>query len=277
MTRTTEKFAAPESDVGVVAGLDVQQADAVASRTAGDAPAGPDGHRPSLIQTDAPAVEQDRGVGPCVLACGRDPTERERALVLEEELALLREEQAEARQVDLRFVGLDLREVGVVREVGAQALRQPVLQIEAHVCVQIARERQACVRRSRQVHRPVRLHVQGARAAGRFQPRPRVAAIDACCTLCMPRPAGIRVISDSSFFQRLVRRALKPQIWAVPSRYRSDLNGSAISTVHPPSKRPVARSQIGFQSEAYCRSFVTCPSFRPPIELIVKPMPLRRS
>ena len=51
--------------------------------------------------------------------------ERERALVLEEELALLRKEQAEAREVDLLLVGFDLREVGVVGEVGRQVLREP--------------------------------------------------------------------------------------------------------------------------------------------------------
>ena len=44
-----------------------------------------------------------------------DAAEGERALVLEEELALLGKEQAEAREVDLLLVGLDLREVGVVR------------------------------------------------------------------------------------------------------------------------------------------------------------------
>ena len=101
-----------------------------------------------------------------------------------------------------------------------------------------------------------------------------VAAIDDCCTLCIPRPAGTRVISDNSFFQRTVRSALKPQTCAAPSRYRSDLNGIAISTVHPPSKRPTAKSQIGFQSAEYCRSFVIWPSFRPPIELMVNADPV---
>ena len=46
---------------------------------------------------------------------GRAAAEVEDALALEEELALLGEEQVEARQVDLLLVFFDLREVGVVR------------------------------------------------------------------------------------------------------------------------------------------------------------------
>ena len=42
---------------------------------------------------------------------------------LEEEVALLGEEQAEPRQVDLLLVDLDLREVGVDGEVGGEVLR----------------------------------------------------------------------------------------------------------------------------------------------------------
>ena len=61
--------------------------------------------------------------------------EREDALSLEEEVALLGEEQAEARQVDLLLVLLHLREVRVYGEVGGQAARQAVLGVEAGVAV----------------------------------------------------------------------------------------------------------------------------------------------
>ena len=44
----------------------------------------------------------------------------EEAGALGEELALLGEEQAEAREVDDLLVGLDLREVGLVGQIGRQ-------------------------------------------------------------------------------------------------------------------------------------------------------------
>src|SRR5688572_23097997 len=72
------------------------------------------------------------------------------------------------------------------------------------------------------------------------------AASDACWMPPCPRARGTGVRNDSSFFQRLVRNALKPHVWLSPWRYRSDLNGMAASTVHPPSNRPVANSQIAF-------------------------------
>ena len=50
-----------------------------------------------------------------------DIAELEDALVLEEEIALLGEEQVEPREVDLLLVGFDLREVGVDGEVPARA------------------------------------------------------------------------------------------------------------------------------------------------------------
>ena len=49
-----------------------------------------------------------------------DVAEVEDAGVLEEELALLREEQAELRQVDLLLVGFGLREVGIDGDVERQ-------------------------------------------------------------------------------------------------------------------------------------------------------------
>src|SRR5262245_42857236 len=47
----------------------------------------------------------------------------------------------------------------------------------------------------------------------------------------------------------MARRIWMPQVWFVPDTYRSDLKGTAISIVQPPSKRPVRTSHTGFQSE----------------------------
>ena len=62
---------------------------------------------------------------------------RERAEAFEEEVALLREEQVEARQVDLLLVDFDLREVGVDRQVGGDVLRDAVLHVAADAAVAI--------------------------------------------------------------------------------------------------------------------------------------------
>ena len=78
-------------------------------------------------QADAPAEEQPhvlrRVLPPAAAAASATAAataaaaELEDAGVLEEEVALLGKEQAEARQVDLLLVGFDLREVGVDGEV----------------------------------------------------------------------------------------------------------------------------------------------------------------
>ena len=86
-----------------------------------------------------------------------------------------------------------------------------------------------------------------------------VAASDARKTPLYAFAFGMGVRCDSSFFHRVTRRALKPQICDRPGRYRSDLNGMAASTVHPPSNRPTSTSQIVFQSRLH-RSLVICPS-----------------
>ena len=65
--------------------------------------------------------------------------EGEHALVLQEELAFFREEQAEAREVHLLLVGLHLREVGVVGEVGREVRRDAVLRIDADIGAGIVR------------------------------------------------------------------------------------------------------------------------------------------
>ena len=87
-------------------------------------PPAENGHLAIAGETDAAAVEEDGHVGGGLRAGGEAVvTEGEEALILQEEVALLGEEEAEAGQVHLLLVGLDLREVGVVGEVGRQVLR----------------------------------------------------------------------------------------------------------------------------------------------------------
>jgi hypothetical protein len=59
-----------------------------------------------------------------------------RALILEEELALLGEEQADARQVDLLLVRFHLREIAAIREVPRQPAA-PVFQVESSVAAPV--------------------------------------------------------------------------------------------------------------------------------------------
>ena len=96
--------------------------------------------------------------------------ERERAGALEEEVALLGEEQVEAGQVDLLFVHLDLREVGVHRQVGGEVLGEPVLDVAADAGVGVAASSGGCTVRSVvSAAERVRLQLDGAAADRRFQ------------------------------------------------------------------------------------------------------------
>ena len=72
----------------------------------------PDAERPIL-----PAEERDE-IPP--LGLDRADAHLKARRALQEELALLRKEEAETRQVDLLLVGLDLREVGAVARVEEQ-------------------------------------------------------------------------------------------------------------------------------------------------------------
>ena len=109
----------------VVAGLHVEHAERDAGDLAGEPSAGAQRHLAPAVEADAAAEEQIRRVA----AAGREPGagaagEREDAEALEKEVALLGEEQVEARQVDLLLVDFDLREVGVDGQVRGQVLRQ---------------------------------------------------------------------------------------------------------------------------------------------------------
>ena len=87
--------------------------------------------RAGIGQADPPAEEQvglDRRRGE--RAAG---AHLELAGVLQEEVALLGKEQAEAGQVHLLLVDFDLREVGVVGDVEVHAAGDAVFQVEADV------------------------------------------------------------------------------------------------------------------------------------------------
>ena len=90
-------------------------------------------------QTRAAANRQQRAVVADADAAAEEQIDltrapdREQPAVLEEERPLLREQQVEARQVDLLFVDFDLREVGVVGEVERRARRDADLGVDAPV------------------------------------------------------------------------------------------------------------------------------------------------
>ena len=144
--------------------LDVERADRPVADASGEARPGQ--QRNGIArrrQADLPAEEEDhvlrRVLAPAATtaaattAAGVARAELEHAGVLEEEIALLGEEQVEARQVDLLLVGFDLREVGVDGEVPRQARRHAVLHVEAGVVVAIERH----VRQLVEVRERVRL------------------------------------------------------------------------------------------------------------------------
>ena len=75
-----------------------------------------------------------------------------------------------------------------------------------------------------------------------------VAALDIIATAPAPRAGGIGTMNETSFFHRLARMAIRPQVCSREDCTRRDLNGMANSTVHPCSNRPVLESQMGFGS-----------------------------
>ena len=114
----------------VSTGLNVQETHAVGADAPRQPPSSLDGNDTALVEADPPAVEQ-RGRVTRTESTGA--SERECALVLDEEVTLLRKEQAESGQVDLLLVGLHLRKIGVVGEIGRQVLGDLVLHIHTRI------------------------------------------------------------------------------------------------------------------------------------------------
>ena len=95
-----------------------------------------------VVQPDAPAEEQQqillgRTEARDGARVARNVAEVEDAGVLEEELALLRVEEAELGQVDLLLVGFGLREVWVDRDVERQRRRHAQLEVDADLAVAV--------------------------------------------------------------------------------------------------------------------------------------------
>ena len=108
----------------LVVGLHVEGADAPGPGLPGEPAAADDRHGARSAQPDAPAVEDCRRVAAAGPAAG-PAAEGEDALPFEKEFPLFRERQAEPRQVHLRLVRLDLREIGVVGEVRVRLFVTP--------------------------------------------------------------------------------------------------------------------------------------------------------
>ena len=133
-------------------------------------------------------------------------------------LALLREEQTEPRQIHLLLVRLNLGKIGVHRDVGHQTLGDAVLHIEPQVPGDVVRELQSL----RSVFPATSEIAYGFSSivrslAGTSRPT-SVADSDIMNWAGKPRAAGRGVSDDISFFHRTTRRMLKPQIWARPCR-----------------------------------------------------------
>ncbi len=137
--------------------------------------------RAGVGQADAAAEEEQQVFLRWTKAAGlslvaRDVAEVEDPGILEEELALLGEEQAELREVDLLFVGLGLCEVGVGGGIECQRRRQAGLHVEPGAAV----EREvAAAERPHGAAEQVRLHAdvaalgqvgQAGERAGRRRP-----------------------------------------------------------------------------------------------------------
>src|SRR6185295_5706550 len=86
---------------------------------------------------------------------------REEARVLEEERALLREEQREAVEVHLLFVRFDLREVRVDREVEGQARGRAPLEVAARAGVGLAVRERRVGRLAEDVRRNLQVALRG--------------------------------------------------------------------------------------------------------------------
>ena len=95
----------------------MQDADVLVARLAGQLAAEVDAllRAGRFVQPDSPAVKRRERA-----ADGEPAAEVEERRTVEEEVALLREEQGEASEVDLALIDLGLGEVGIDREIGSQ-------------------------------------------------------------------------------------------------------------------------------------------------------------
>ena len=151
-TRRTVKLVDGVSVAGSSSAWMFTHAEGELADLAGDPPADLDRHLAAAVEPDAPAVEEERRRRWRVEAAAQPAAaaqvarraaagEVEDAAALEEEVALLGEEQVEAGQVHLLLVDLDLREVGVVGEVGDEVGGDAVLHVEADLAVEIVGHR----------------------------------------------------------------------------------------------------------------------------------------
>ncbi len=110
----------------------MERADLVGTRPPGHFAPQKDRNVVALLDADL-AAEKDEGRRTSRASAAKLDRlpEVEDAGAFEEEIAKLREEQAEPRQVDLLLVRLHLREVRVVGEVQREAGREAVLQVQA--------------------------------------------------------------------------------------------------------------------------------------------------
>jgi hypothetical protein len=159
-------------------------------------------------------------------------------VVSEEELPSP-EEQAETRKF-LLFVSLHLREVGVMVK---SAIRFGVTLLPDHTVSPVT----SLTMRGKTFVLVVTLETAYGLISRFFDPdgASMPTTVPASCgwrAELSPRHGGTGTSTEISFCHRTVRDALNPHICASPARYRSDLNGSATSTVHPPSNLPAARS-----------------------------------
>ena len=121
----------------------------------------------SLAEPDLPAEEQQRHVARAV--AGLHAAEVEDALAFDEEVALLREEHAEAGEVDLLQILFHLGEVGPHRGVEDQPAGQPVLEVEAGVGIELVVQPAGGAGAGGRRHR-VRLQLEIARPGRRLEP-----------------------------------------------------------------------------------------------------------
>ena len=124
-----------------IASPDAEQAHGETPHFAAQSSAGTERRNASAVETDPPAEKEiGRHAAAGAEAGARASGKRERAEVLQEEIPLLGKEQVEPREVHLLLVDLDLREVGVGRDVDGQVLCHAVLEIAPDPVRRVVRE-----------------------------------------------------------------------------------------------------------------------------------------